>query len=100
MPEKWEGTNILMGGHFAYMIIDKPIPARTTIDTVKVSIMYRNQPSALSALFWAIWQETAQHTLTRRNNQKSKAKTTNQRKLCKDPPAPTTQVLKRPSLLS
>ena len=44
LPEKWQGTNILTGGHFAYMAVHKPIPSRTTIGGVKVSIMYKNQP--------------------------------------------------------
>ena len=45
MPEKWQGTNILTGGHFAYMTVEKPIPGRTTIgEDFKVIVVYKNQP--------------------------------------------------------
>ena len=44
MPEKWQGTNILTGGHFAYMTIETAIPGRTTLRDFKISVVYKNQP--------------------------------------------------------
>ena len=44
IQEKWQGTDILTGGHFAYMMIEKPIPGRTSIKGFKASVIYRNQP--------------------------------------------------------
>ena len=43
-PEKWQGTDILTGGHFARISIETPIPGRATIHGFKVMISYRNQP--------------------------------------------------------
>ncbi len=43
-PEKWQGTNILTGGHVARMTISKAIPGRVEISGVKALVFYKNQP--------------------------------------------------------
>ena len=66
MPEKWQGTNILTGGYFAYMMVEKAISSCTTLESYKISVAYKNEPKVcFNALNLGIWQKSAHNTLIR-----------------------------------